>query len=143
MFATSAMQYMRFPPLCGYGVALNVDCKTMRLCRGHFSYCHAFHTSAIRECTFLHLYRRRLLSIPPLPPYVCVYAIHIFYFVEFLLFFLSQLAFPRQFPTSRIGTISLHSISKLPGEKKRSMTTTATELNLGSTVRDLFYPPLH
>lgn len=45
MFATSAMRYVprAHPSGCGYGVALNVDCKTMRLPRpflilSHFPY---------------------------------------------------------------------------------------------------------
>lgn len=111
MFATSAMQYIRFLPRCGYGVALNVDCKTMRpprpfLMLSHFPYlCNA-------RVHFLALTAPALVIYLSLRPCVCTQ--HIFYSAKFLF-----LPSPRRFPAlhGRIGndlSLSLHSISKLP-----------------------------
>lgn len=140
MFATSAMRYIRLSR-CAYGVALNVDCKTMRLPRpflilSHFPYfCNTrvhFLALTTGACYLFH-------------PRLCVCTQHISYCAEFFFFFssFSCAGFTRVPASSgHIGTISLHSISKLPRKKEKRSATT-TELNLGSAVRDLFYPPLH
>jgi len=106
-------------------------------CRDHFSYCHTFHTSAIRECTFLHLPLRLVIYFSPVPAFV-----HKTYFLFRGISFNLPARF--HFMADISERISLHSISKLAKKKKKSLTMAmATELNLGSTVRDLFYPPLH
>lgn len=143
MFATSAMRYIRVTPGCGYGIALNVDCKTMRLPRpflilSHFPY---FCNTRVH---LLALTTGACYLFPPPSPCVCTQ--HISYCVNFFLFSSSFIPAPvSRFARTYRNDLSLHSNPNFRKKKrkKRKRSTTATELNLGSTVRDLFYPPLH
>lgn len=152
MFATSAMRYIHgsLRPGRGYGVALNVDCKTMPrpfLILSHFPY---FCNTRVH---FLALTTGACyLSLPRLR--VCV-ARNIFLIARdfsFFLFFLVRPPAPVSRAFSLRTDVSERSLCiQYPnfrrggggGGKEKKHSTTATELNLGSTVRDLFYPPLH
>jgi len=81
-------------------------------CRDHFSYCHTFHTSAIRECTFLHLPLRLVIYFSPVPAFV-----HKTYFLFRGISFNLPARF--HFMADISERISLHSISKLAKKKKK------------------------